>query len=115
MKTTKKLKSEFDNQLMIIDDLFSFIVVGFEELKQPAKKEVKKAKEMNFALNFLIVFTPKQKGEFPNTRFLVSAKQLHRYIGKENAKTALSKIENSQEDKITIKFKKHGKLNIYAK
>lgn len=66
------------------------------------------------AIDFHIVYTPKEK-IYPNSRFLVSARQLHNYIGQENANKALKAAYDLIENKATLKFRKYGKIEIYLK
>lgn len=74
--------------------------------------------------NFRFVFTPKIDDHqnfmlFPFEkklrRFLIGAGAIHKYIGLKNADTVLKVAENSKKDKITLKFRKCGKIEIYVK
>ena len=65
---------------------------------------------------FMCVFTPKNYENFDNRkRFLVSVNRLSIYIGQKNAETAQIRIKKNKSDKCTIKFRTHGKLEIYSK
>lgn len=61
-----------------------------------------------------IVFSPKnQVYNFP--RFLVSKNTLPKYIGEKNANKVILAIENQNTNKVTLKFRKYGKIEIYLK
>lgn len=45
----------------------------------------------------------------------MSPYRLREYIGDFNANTALVKASNMRTDKITLLFRKHGKIEIYLK
>ncbi len=62
-----------------------------------------------------IVFTPKLPHNYVNKRFLISANRLSNYITDNNANKALQTIQNMQTDKVTLKFRKFGKIEIYLK
>lgn len=64
--------------------------------------------------DLMIVFTPKLKS-YPNPRFLISINRLDYYIGSENANKVLLKAENMKTNKVTLKFRKYGKIEIYLK
>lgn len=66
-------------------------------------------------MNPLIVFTPKDSRQYINKRFLISINQLSKYIGSHNAAAVLNRFERCQQDKCTIKLRKHGKIEIYQK
>lgn len=48
-------------------------------------------------------------------RFLVSYRQLYRYITETNANKALQAAKNLRTNKCTLKFRKYGKIEIYLK
>lgn len=50
-----------------------------------------------------------------NYRHLVGAGSIHKYIGRENANKVILAAQNSKTDKTTLKFRKWGKIEIYAK
>lgn len=65
---------------------------------------------------FKIVFQPKEPDLFNGRRrFAIGAYSLQKYIGEVNAKTALSRALNSKDDKCTVKLRKHGRIDFYAK
>jgi len=70
---------------------------------------------MNYNKHFLIVFSPKDKTLYSSKRFLVSANQLYKYIGLENANKLLYKAYYSLLTKTTFKLRKYGKLEFYSK
>jgi hypothetical protein len=65
--------------------------------------------------DYLIVFTPLEQTKYINKRFLVSINQLKKYIGIDNANKAFLKAESLQTNKCTLKFRSHGKIEIYLK
>ncbi|MEA9415706.1 hypothetical protein [Flavobacterium sp. PL02] len=65
--------------------------------------------------DYLIVFTPVDKSKYINKRFLVSMNQLKKYIGPNNANKAFLKAENLKTNKLTLKYRTHGKIEIYLK
>ena len=67
-----------------------------------------------FNKEFKIVFQPKEKEKFNNKRrFAVGAGRLSIYIGESNAQVVFSKCEKLSDDKLRIKFRKHGIIDIY--
>lgn len=64
---------------------------------------------------FKIVFQPKYKNLFHSRRFGVGAKSLHKYIGHKNATTVFVKMLKCKDDKLRLKFRKHGIVDIYCK
>lgn len=69
---------------------------------------------------FIITFVPKDPKKFNNRkRFSVGAFSLDKYIGADNAFKLLKKIETFQGDdaveKYVIKYRKQGKIILYAK
>lgn len=68
--------------------------------------------------NFRFVFTPKNTDDLfkpTNYRFLIGAGQIQHYIGIANANKAILTALNSKTDKVTLKFRKYGKIDIYVK
>jgi hypothetical protein len=65
--------------------------------------------------DYLIVFTPLEKRKYINKRFLVSINQLKKYIGQNNANKAFVKAENLKTNKLTLKYRTYGKIEIYLK
>lgn len=64
--------------------------------------------------DFKIVFQPYAKENYDNKRrFAVGAGRLEAYIGKDNAQTVFEKGMKIKTDKIRIKFRKHGIVDIY--
>lgn len=73
-------------------------------------------KAANYNKDFKIVFQPYNKEEHGNKRrFAVGAGRLEVYIGKGNAETVFEKGMKIKTDKIRIKFRKHGIVDIYLK
>ena len=68
-----------------------------------------------FNKNFKIVFQPKNKEKFENKRrFAVGAGRLEIYIGKSNTEVVIKKAEQMMTDKIRIKFRETGIVDIYV-
>lgn len=65
--------------------------------------------------SYYLPFLGKRIGLFSRKRFLVSANQLSEYITEKNAKTVILATEKMKTDKMTIKFRKYGKIEIYVK
>lgn len=64
--------------------------------------------------DYNIVFTPKEdKYNYP--RFLVSKNTLKKYITEKNANKVLESIKNQKTNKVTLRFRKYGKIEIYLK
>lgn len=71
---------------------------------------------MKLNREFIVVFQPKDRSLFADKRrFAVGAYSLHKYVGKRNAKTAVERALKSDMDKITIKLRKHGRIDFYFK
>ena len=67
-----------------------------------------------FNREFKIVFQPYNKSEYQNKRrFGVGAGRLEIYIGKSNADVVFKKGMSLISDKLRIKFRKHGIVDIY--
>lgn len=75
--------------------------------------------------HFRFVFTPKEDvygfnpamygEETLKYRFLIGAGQIQHYIGIANANKVILAALNSKTDKVTVKFRKYGKIEIYVK
>ncbi|MNG22990.1 hypothetical protein D3C85_322570 [compost metagenome] len=65
--------------------------------------------------DFRIVFTAKRIENEKRKRIFVSANTLTLYIGKENANKLIQAIKTIKVDKVTLKYRKHGKIEIYSK
>ena len=67
-----------------------------------------------FNREFKIVFQPHNKSEYQNKRrFGVGAGRLEVYISKSNAEVVFKKGMELTKDKIRIKFRKYGIVDIY--
>lgn len=65
---------------------------------------------------FRVVFQPKDKSIWNGRRrFGVGAYSLEKYVGSKNANTALLRALKSKEYKCTIKLRKFGLIDFYAK
>jgi len=74
---------------------------------------------MNIRNTFNIVFKPKDKRLWNNRhRILVRHRQLHKYIGDENAEKLIAKIltlsGDKEVEKYTFKYRKQGTVILYA-
>ncbi len=74
---------------------------------------------MNIRKTFNIVFAPKDKKLWGDRhRILVRHRQLHKYIGHDNADKLIAKIQTFEGDnaveKYVIKYRKHGSIILYA-
>lgn len=66
--------------------------------------------------HFRFVYQPKQIELFQKSkRFLVDGGSISKYIGTENANKVILTALNSKTDKVTLKFRKYGKIEIYVK
>ena len=65
--------------------------------------------------NPYVVFTPKNCEKFNYKRFLISYNQLEKYIGQINANKCRNLHSKQKTDKLTIKFRKFGRIEIYMK
>ena len=66
--------------------------------------------------NTLVVFEPKNKDLFSNKRrFLIGSFNVAAYIGQKNALVVAERVKTCRMDKLTIKFRKYGKIEIYFK
>lgn len=65
---------------------------------------------------FRFTFQPKDPGLYEGKkRFSVGAHSLHKYIGQKNAASVLATAMESTGDKVRIKFRKMGWVDVYAK
>ena len=65
--------------------------------------------------DFRIVFTEKKKIGKKRKRHFVSANTLKIYIGEDNANKLIESMKSISIDKVTVKFRKYGKIEIYCK
>jgi hypothetical protein len=64
---------------------------------------------------FRFVFQPNPSLGYDSRRFGVSANRLYSYITSANANTAFDKAWSMRSDKLRLKFRKYGILDIYVK
>ena len=64
---------------------------------------------------FKIVFQPKDPSTYNKRRFGVGAGSLAKYVGEQNAKTAIQRALKSTEDKCTVKLRTLGRIDFYVK
>ena len=71
----------------------------------------------NVSLNkeFIIVFQPYQQEIYGKRRFGVGAYSLKKYVGENNANNALQRALNMRTDKVRVRLRKHGIIDIYLK
>lgn len=50
-----------------------------------------------------------------SNRFLIGGGSIAKYIGTDNANKVILTALNSKTDKVTLKFRKYGKMEIYVK
>lgn len=75
----------------------------------------KKNKDMTLNREFKFVFNPKEPEQFNGRRYFgIGANSLYKYIGAANAETVIRKALASKDDKIKIKFRKHGAIYVYV-
>lgn len=65
--------------------------------------------------NYRIVFQPKDAAQYHSRRFAVGAGRLAEYVGASNAAGCFGKAEQMKTDKIRLKFRKMGIVDIYVK
>lgn len=65
--------------------------------------------------DFRIVFTEKKEEGKKRKRHFISSNTLNRYVGEHNANRLILAIESIKVDKVTFKFRKYGKIEIYSK
>jgi len=72
---------------------------------------------MNISINkeFIITFQPKIPDPKGRRRFSVGGLSLHKYIGKRNANKAIIKALQSKADKVSLRFRKFGRIDFYRK
>lgn len=70
---------------------------------------------MKLNKEFKVVFQPKDIELYGKRRFGVGACSLQKYIGENNANTAIQKALNLRTDKLRLRFRKHGIIDIYLK
>lgn len=68
---------------------------------------------MKLKKEFDVVFQPNDKELYGKRRFLVSVNRLHEHIGLYNANQAILKALKSKDDKLRIKYRKFGIVDIY--
>ncbi len=70
---------------------------------------------MTLNKEFKFVFNPKDRERYDGRRYFgVGANSLHKYIGEKNAKTVIRKALESTEDRLILKFRKHGAIYVYT-
>ena len=65
--------------------------------------------------NFRFVFTPKIKGIYKSNRFYIGGGSIAKYVTAPNAETVQKTALNMKTDKVSLKFRKYGKIEIYVK
>lgn len=61
-----------------------------------------------------VVFQPKNKEIFNGKRrFGIGVYSLSKYIGKNNAKNALQRVFECEQDKLRVTLRKHGIIDFY--
>jgi hypothetical protein len=65
--------------------------------------------------DFRIVFTEKKEIGKKRKRHFVSANTLKIYIGEDNANKLIESMKSISIDKVTVRFRKYGKIEIYCK
>lgn len=71
---------------------------------------------MKLNKEFIFSFQPYEPEKFNNRRrFGVSANTLFFYIGEDNAKTVFEKAKKMQTDKMRLKFRTKGVVDVYNK
>ncbi len=74
------------------------------------------AMKINLEREFIIRFTANKRHELGRYfRKVVKSESLPFYIGDENTLTAITKALESVDDKFTIKFRKHGRVEFWRK
>jgi len=80
--------------------------------KIPVKFEIPKV--LNRKMR--IVYQPNPGMPFSEKRrFAVGAYSLSKYVGEDNAKTAIQRAISSLDDKYTVRLRKHGRIDFYFK
>lgn len=72
---------------------------------------------MHLSVNkeFRIVFQPKDPEKFGKRRFAIGGQSLKKYIGEKNANKAITKAFESKADKVSLRFRKFGRIDFYLK
>jgi len=71
---------------------------------------------MNLSKHFIIRFTTRKGQHFGRYfRKLVKADHLDRYIGETNANNALQTIKKFDGDKLTLKYRTRGRVEVWPK
>jgi hypothetical protein len=71
---------------------------------------------MNYSKHFIIRFTTKRSQHYGRYfRRIVKSDKLYRYIGETNALNALETIKTFDGDKLTLKYRSYGRLEIWSK
>jgi hypothetical protein len=69
--------------------------------------------------NFRIVYQPYKRNDLillnRSRRFFVGSGQLGLYIGSKNAETVFRKANEMKTDKLRLKFREHGIVDVYVK
>ncbi len=65
--------------------------------------------------HFRFVYSPKNVQNNKRNRFLIGGGSIASYIGTINALTVQKSALNSKTDKVTLKFRRYGKIEIYVK
>jgi hypothetical protein len=72
--------------------------------------------DIDFSKHFIIRFTTKKSQHFGRYfRKIVKAGNLERYIGLNNAINALQTIKKFNGDKLTLKYRKRGRIEVWSK
>lgn len=64
---------------------------------------------------FKVVFQPRDPEQYGKRRFGIGACSLEKYIGENNANTAIEKALNLRMYKLRLRYRKHGIIDIYLK
>jgi hypothetical protein len=70
---------------------------------------------INLNKEFRIVFQPYERDIYGKRRFGVGAYSLQKYIGEINANNALQRALDMRTDKVRVRLRKHGIIDIYVK
>lgn len=71
---------------------------------------------MNIEKNFIIRFTTKKDQHFGRYfRKIVNSRTLYKYIGETNAFNALQTIKMFGGDKLKLRYRSYGRLEIWSK
>lgn len=89
----------------------------FDLVEQIEAKEDFDAMLKQVCKDFNLVFQPSEelRKKYGRRRFLISPRMLPEYVGRKNANNAVLKAFESSDDKVSIKLRKHGKLDFYTK